>query len=187
MGGLRRTSQVHTPNPTGFLVGKGQEYRFFSEDLSLGVLEPRGPFAPLAACTATGCVRESFPEDTEQTVYVRHNSTCQSEIATCYTPLLTAAKGYADVQPGTEFGGGVSFVDATPDGKHVVVGTDTSLGAVEWSATAPATDRLRSLPAVPAGTSGSSSAIPARALSADGERVFWGIGRSLVCDRGRRR
>jgi WD40-like Beta Propeller Repeat len=135
------SSQVISPphaGATGVPTGEGVEYRFFSEDLSLGVVQPFGQvFTPLS------------PEATEATAYLRTvysngdvSSHCQSE---CFRPLVTAG----NTPPGTVFGGGSSeaseapgecrlvrcgarFVVATPDLSHVVLKV-RGLGVVEWT------------------------------------------------------
>jgi hypothetical protein len=139
-------------NPEG--PGNGEEYRFFSEDLSLGLPEAIGEFTSLKP--------DVFPPDSEGTPYVRHDLTCSSSPGTCYEPLVTgcpAAPAYcepllredADVPEGTTFGKsrgfaeeGVEFAGASPDLAHVVVKSQAALkpGAAgdalyEWSAGAP--------------------------------------------------
>ena len=189
----------------GVTTGRGAgEYFLFSEDLSRALVEPRDPvkpFFPLRACSATGCVPESFPEATEFTAYVRHDSTCVSEVASCYEPLLTGAAGYADVRPGAEFGDRNGFVGAAPDLNSVVVASAVGLtpGApqrkelYEWSAGAPAAARLQLVSVLPEsegggpviGTEdvelglGGANQLTAggwRPVSVDGSRVFWTLG-----------
>jgi hypothetical protein len=73
----------HTQS-TAVAVGIGQEYRFFSEDLSTSVVEPRGPFeADLlspAATQRTPLLRTVFPQ-ADPTAFC---------VSSCYRPLLTA-------------------------------------------------------------------------------------------------
>jgi hypothetical protein len=152
-------------SPFSGVRGAG-EYYLFSEDLSRSLAEPHDPFKPFSpptACTASGCVPESFPEATAFTAYVRHNSTCASEVSSCYEPLLTGAAGYADVPPGVEFGepfGSDShqeFVGAAPDLNSVVLASEKGLtpGApnqkelYEWSAGTPLTKRLQLVSVLP--------------------------------------
>lgn len=181
---------------------QGAEYRFFSEDLSRAVVEPVGPFSPLEACAATGCSSESFPAATERTPYLRHDLTCVSERASCYEPLLTAAEGYADVSTGAAFGGtdyrleAVRFLDGTPDARHILVSSPFQLTATpfqerpgafaiyEWSASAPARQRLAPVSVLPASEGGTlvsatlgsyeTAANYRHAISSDGSRVFFG-------------
>jgi hypothetical protein len=192
---------------TGLSVNEGLEYRFFSETLSLAVIQPFGAFSPLSA------------EASESTAYL-DDLACGSNIGmapfghgSCFQPLVTGKDGYANVPPGTVFGEpsrcppevecGPQFVDASSDGLHVIVGSDATLtapgapsgdiGIYEWSG--GHLSRVSVLPpgegALPASeaTLGSASAAVAvkgagvntrHAISNDGSRIFWtGPGRSL--------
>src|SRR6185312_7054882 len=80
-----------------------EDLRFFSEDLSLALAEPDGPF--------TSLVPEATPPDTERTLYLRHDDTCGAQPSACYLPLVTGAPGYADVPPGT-------VIDSDPGSAH---------------------------------------------------------------------
>jgi WD40-like Beta Propeller Repeat len=198
---------IATPHggPVGLATGRTGEYLSFSEDLSRSLVEPTEhfkPFSPLVACTATGCVPESFPKATEYTTYIRHDGTCASEVSSCYEPLLTGAPGYADVPSGVEFGEPYSnnthdeFLGASPDLNSVVLGSEVGLtpGApqheelYEWSAGAPATERLQLVSVLPESEGGGPA--PAtenvtlgsdddylgsgwRPVSSDGSRIFW--------------
>ena len=113
----------------------GDEYRFFSEDLSLGLPEEVGEYTSLKP--------DVFPPDSEDTAYIRHDLTCSTSPGTCYEPLVTSAPGYADVPEGTVFGPprgfndeGVEFAGASPDLMHVVVRSQAGLksGARRWCA-----------------------------------------------------
>ncbi len=102
-------------------IGQGGEYTLFSEDLSLGILQPLGNFMALS------------PEASEATAYLRTDylggnvsEHCQTS---CYRPLVTAA----NTSPGKVFGEekeglcehlacGPLFIDATPDLSHVILG-----------------------------------------------------------------
>lgn len=119
---------IESPNDAavGFLSGEPTEYRFFSTDLSVGLLAPRSE-APLS------------PEASEKTIYLRDN-----DLEAPYRPLVTSAPGYANVPSGTKFGGlaeGLRFEDATPDLSHVVLRAAVPLtsasashgGLYEWS------------------------------------------------------
>jgi hypothetical protein len=159
-----------------------KDYLAVSDDLSLSLMEPTGPFTSLAP--------EVFPLDTEITPYLRHNSTCQSEPATCFQPLVTGAEGYADVPPGTKFGAeafGVEFRGASGDLRHVVLQSTaqlTSLGGdlTEWSAGEPPAEELKPVSVV--GEPGNESAVGdaelgfqntvmRNAVSANGSMVVW--------------
>jgi hypothetical protein len=187
---------------TGASPGQGQDYRFFSEDLSLGVAEPigEGSFVSLAP--------EVFPPDTERTPYIRHNNTCSSTPETCFEPLLTSAAGYSDLpEEGTKFGGEqsssaapVRFDGASPDGRHVVVQSEIALskaGAAkalyEFTEDAPLSQRLQPVSVLPGGgvvegflgeNAQESVSLSARgAVSGDGSRVLWtGGGGSFLRD-----
>jgi hypothetical protein len=165
---------------TGLPIGQGTEYRFASADLSLGLMQPQGPVTQVA------------PEETERTPLIRHNSTCEAQPATCYTPLVNAA----NVPPGTKFdpypenvGAAVVARDATPDLSHVILQTEvlglTSIpgddgGVYEW-----AEGKLQLVNIFPESEGGKPSPASERpglgdggsdfrhALSNDGSRVIW--------------
>ncbi len=104
----------------------GSEYRFFSEDLSRGVLQQFGNFTPLA------------PEAVESTPYL-HTSYLNNDVgercespdlspSSCFQPLVTRG----DTQTGVAFGDvvngectffecGPHFVAGTPDLSHVIL------------------------------------------------------------------
>jgi hypothetical protein len=168
---------------TGGSGGKGNEYRFFSEDLSVAILQPFGAFD--AGLT---------PEASEQTALLHFNflngnpgERCEEHEpgALCYQPLVTGKAGHENVPPGTEFGNegrcpptlicGPEFVEATPDGKHVLLTLEPKpgqAGLYEWSSGA--------LQFVSAGELGNhNSANTRHALSADGSRVFVREGENL--------
>jgi hypothetical protein len=125
---------ISPPHETaaGVAIGYGEEYRFFSEDLSLGVDQPFGAFT-----------RSLSTEASEQTPFVHTdflNSNATDPCAdSCYRPVVSGAPGHADVPSGTKFGSdtgcngglyvicGPVFVGATPDLSHVMV---TSEGAL---------------------------------------------------------
>jgi hypothetical protein len=176
--------------------GGGPEYRFFSPDLSSGLIQPWGGFTSLAP--------ESFPPDSERTPYVRHDFTCASTPVTCFEPLLTGAPGYADVPQGTKFGGAgngfgpVVFVGSNENLTHVILATSVQLtstftgskeGLYEWSADRQASERLQLVSLLPANVKGEE--IPAgeatlgfrgdtrHAVSEDGSRIVWSGGDHL--------
>jgi hypothetical protein len=120
------SSQVIAPphvEATGPQIGRGEEYRLFSEDLSRGVVQQFRNFTPLSAEAS-----ESTPY--LHTDYLNGNVTehCQSS---CFTPLVTTA----NTREGTVFGGAVEgkclqficgpeFLAATPDLSHIVLSSD---------------------------------------------------------------
>jgi NHL repeat/WD40-like Beta Propeller Repeat len=195
--------------PTGVPVGSGFEYRFFSEDLEDAILQPLGAFDPAFA-------QEASPQATEQTPFLRAdfaapNAAEQCTTFSCYQPLVTAAPAGGDVPEGTVFGQETSsgracdesvpycgpyFLGASPDAEHVIFETAVPLTTTpvppeslyEWSAGAPASERLRLVSLLPANASG--EVLPASgpslgwsdgslktdrrdAISPDGERVVW--------------
>lgn len=178
----RRTSEgwsdedISPPHeaPLGQGVGDGKEYRMFSPDLSLALLEPWGSLTKLS------------PEATERTPYIR-------DATGGYLPLVTAA----NVPPGTKFGGNptetniaspLNVVDATPDLSHVLLRTeDVALtetpvtdALYEWSA-----GRLQLVSALPEDEGGEAAGFSnlylggedegdvAHAMSNDGTRTYW--------------
>ncbi len=166
------TADIATPHndgPTEIALGHSAEYKLFSSDLSLGLVEPDGatPLPPL-------------PAGSEKTMYLR-------EASGAYKALVTSA----NVPPGTEFGGneeeggGVGFVSASPDLSHVVVDSNVALegGApggelYEWSG-----GRLRLASVLPGGEPGANGSsggpvlgtgrVVRHAISNDGSRIVW--------------
>jgi DNA-binding beta-propeller fold protein YncE len=135
---------------TSTSLGYGPEYRSFSEDLSLAAVQPFGPFDQALSAEAS-----------EQTALLRRtylNGNVEEPCASsCYQPLVTGTLGFANVLPGTVFGGGQTpgtsgyecytgcgpqFIGATPDMSHVVLSSlapltassSVSNGLYEWSA-----------------------------------------------------
>lgn len=183
------THDIDTPHneSSSVSIGYGLEYRAFSSDLSLGLVEPQGPFMSLS------------PEDSERTVYIRHDETCGSAPTTCYQPLVTGAHGYADVPAGTQFGGSavlkgeVEFVGATPNFTYSILHSKVGLtstpgdtgGLYEWSEGA-----LRIVSVLPPSEGGSPVTSPIdawlgrnyvgsdarHAVSENGTRVVWSYG-----------
>jgi hypothetical protein len=174
---------------TGQPVGGGEEYRFFSEDLSLGVVQPFGAFTPSLSTEAS-----------EQTAFLRsdyfHGHAGEACVESCYRPLVTGAPGHENVPEGTAFGEegkcppksgcGPQFQGATPDLSHVVLNSNVPLSATavkgslyEWSG-----GQLALLSVLPASEGG--AAVPAtfggsvdldkdarHAISNDGSLIVW--------------
>jgi hypothetical protein len=166
------SEDINTPHKQ--LEGGETEYTFFSADLSLALVEPYSD-TPLS------------PEATEATPYVRDNG------SKGYVPLVTAN----NVQPGTKFGlfkssEGVQAVAATPDLSHVLVRSPFALTAnainaggvgniYEWSG-----GRLQLVNVLPDGTASTGASLgeltgydTRHALSSDGSRVFFAVGRHI--------
>jgi len=159
-------------------LGHGAEYKFFSSDLSRGLVHPRG--ATLLS-----------PQASERTPYLRENIE-----PGFYVPLVTGKEGFANVPPGTEFGGdpGETFgliwpQGATSDLDHVVlsscagelgcVSLGSGPGLYRWSA-----GQLHPVSVLPAGEGGetvlgvlgSDVGSIRHAISEDGSRIFWATG-----------
>jgi hypothetical protein len=152
-------------------VEAGQEYRFFNEDLTEGILQPFGAFQP---CTNASGVEQPClsKEASEQTAFMRN------DLSGAYTPLVTGEAPYADdtASPFQPFGQSSAFLGeacppekfcgpffdgATADASHVVfhsagheqlteeaVGPDG--GLYEWSAGEPAAQQLQLVSVLPA-------------------------------------
>jgi hypothetical protein len=190
-GGGWVSKDIAPPREKATGATEGGEYRFFSPDLSLGVLQPNGPFA-----------LQVSPEASEQTAYLRSDFPPADPAAfcaaSCYRPLVTGAEGFANVPPGTHFGerGGPEFVGATPDLSHVVLYSTVALtetpgdhgGLYEWTAAKPPAQQLQLLSILPGGTPapaasgpalgghGQSTSIVRNAVSTDGSRAIWSEG-----------
>ena len=162
----------------GLTTGDLAEYRLFSPDLSVALVEPRGS-TPLSASTS------------ERTPYLRRQSLCEmaATASECFLPLLSQA----DVAPGVRFGGPsqehfgpVRFDAASPDLQHVVLESnvpllkgDTGRGLYEWSA-----GSLKLVSVLPGGAQAGCAQLGYEAgpngpgsargvISEDGTVVFW--------------
>jgi hypothetical protein len=187
---------------TGASEGIGEDYRYFSTDLSTALVQPAGAFTALS------------PEASEQTVYSRADfpageatalcPTAEQKSAgvSCFTPLVTGKPGVANVPLGTVFGElgntggevgpcpsisatcGPQFAGATPDAKHVIISTSVvpvdltttpapGGGLYEW--TGGALTLVSVLPEAEGATPAITPILAAarNAVSADGSRVFW--------------
>ncbi|HEY5195189.1 MAG TPA: hypothetical protein VIJ39_15145 [Solirubrobacteraceae bacterium] len=179
---------------TGLGIGNGDEYRFFSEDLALGVVQPFGGFLALS------------PEASESTAYLHsdyldgevsdHCESSYQSASSCFQPLVSAA----NVPAGTHFGEteedecdhircGPQFVGASPDAEHVVLSspaqlTETSTegqnALYEWNAGSLALVSI--LPAGEINEAGGSVAYEVvlgqdqaarHAISNDGSHIVW--------------
>ncbi len=209
-GGGWRSRDMALPHETFVRpsIGEGFEYRFFSEDLSLAVVQPFGSFVASIA-----------PQASEQTPLLASdylngdvNDWCASG---CYRPLVTRANDTAEpfepfgeegLCPAAQVVCGPEFLTGTPDLAHVVLRSRFSLtstpaptgGLYEWGG-----GRLALVSVLPEGEGAGAASLPilgqggeqgARfAISNDGSRVFWGasghlyvrdlaLGRSLRLD-----
>lgn len=167
---------------SGILLGDVSEYKLFSEDLSLGVVEPKGD-TPLSE------------ETSEQTPYLRHDTTCDASPASCYQPLVTAG----NVPAGTKFGGApgaelghVHVAGASPDLSHVVLSSAvplTEAPAEEWALYEWDGGRLLPVSVLPASEGGAvvqaelggtgSESNARGAVSEDGSKIVWRHGSHL--------
>jgi DNA-binding beta-propeller fold protein YncE len=189
-GGGWSSQDIATPHKTavGPAVGAGEEYRFFSVDLSLGLVEPFGEGdTPLStrASERTGYVRDDAPLEPgagEQALYGDAGAEApEGSNGVGYLPLITPANVPLGTKFGESFPGGVAFKGATPDLSHVVVQSVAALtskpvegGLYEWSGGRPALVSV--LPgagdtAVSGQFGGGRSA--GSAISADGARIIW--------------
>jgi hypothetical protein len=169
-GGGWSSLDIATPHAvaTGPSVGNGQEYRFFSPDLAVGLVEPLGS-GPDGE-EAEGAVPLS-PGASEKTLYLRADDPealspegseaapyGEAEAEGGYKALVTSKVGYADVQEGAKFGGHIEFLDATDDLSHVVfvsrgvpltVGAEGGRGLYEWSAGKAPSEELKLVSVLP--------------------------------------
>ena len=177
-GGGWSSLDISTPHEavSGGAIYGSSEYRVFSPDLSVGLVQPEGD-TPLSALAS------------ERTPYLR-------EADGAYVPLVTAA----NVPPGTKFGqlaegggplpGDAKFVGAAPDLRHVIVRSRQPLTAgiavspvgnenlFEWFG-----GSLRLVSVLPNGEAASEEGAGAElgyrgfdvrgAVSEDGSRVVW--------------
>jgi len=176
-GGNWGLKDITPPNTaaTPFPNNRGREFRLFSADLSSALLEPRGsaPLSPIAS---------------ERTPYLRHNAEPPS-----FIPLVTGKEGFANVPPGTEFGGDpaspigkVHFRGGNADLSRVVLESAVPLAAgaainslYEWTAGQSPAEQLQPVSIKPEGGAGVTAQLGSggtsahNAISEDGSRVFW--------------
>ena len=108
------SQQIVTPRTKGegFIPGEAPEYRAFSPDLSVGLVQPdnQSLVEPLEAPPLA-------PGASEKTMYLRDSASGG------YLPLMTPASDTA----GTQFGQKLEFVDATADMSGVVFSSQVPL------------------------------------------------------------
>jgi DNA-binding beta-propeller fold protein YncE len=144
-GWVSRDISLPHRSVTGIELGHGSEYVAFSEDLSLALVQPRGPFDPSLS-----------PEASEQTPYLRmlfeNGNVDEPCVESCFRPLVTGKPGYANVPAGTPFGEeeacndhsdavcGPEFWDATPDLSRILLTSEKvplvaggGSGEYEWT------------------------------------------------------
>ena len=200
-GGGWSSWDIATPYdvPTGAEVGGGQEYRWFSSDLSVGLVEPFGPGVPLSprASERTIYLRDDqplLPGVGEQMVYDEaEQEAARPEHEAGYMPLVT------DCPPeGEKCGKSIEFVGATDDASHIVIrsrtvpltadtpsGNPISAGGLyEWTSGEPLGEQLQLVSVLPEGDPAGEQASRAdlgntngnnarNAISSNGSRVTW--------------
>ena len=160
------SQDIATPSSKakGLAPGNAPEYQFFSSDLSQGLAEPFSPSGRAEPPLVPGVG--------EATVYLRDSA----------SGAFSALVSQADTAAGTQFGGKVHFLTATPDLARVVIastipltGAGSAAGLYEW-----ADGQLRFVSVLPDGVTPSSPAelgffgrVLAHAVSDDGSRVIW--------------
>ncbi len=163
------SKEITTPHSKGEGVTTEEptEYRFFSPNLSLSVVEPQFLNEPFENPPLTAEARE-------KTIYLR------TAEGGGFQPLVTAANDAT----GTPIGGKLAFQGATANASHVVFRSEVPLvegaagtGLYEWEAGAP----LKLLSVLP-GSEHTPASEPALgyhgfdvrgAISQDGSRFFW--------------
>jgi hypothetical protein len=117
---------------TGASVGEGQEYRLFSNDLTLAAVQPFGALVP------------GLSTEASEPTAMLHVLGASCAPGSCYRPLVTSKAGFADVPAGTVFGTecssvycGPLVIAGTPDLSHLVLTSpalDSSAGdyPFEW-------------------------------------------------------
>jgi len=171
-GSSWNVSDLVPPHTEAGGLGFGPEFKMFSTDLGHALLEPRDD-TPLSS------------EASERGPYLRTNTE-----PPVYRPLVTTKEPFANVAPGTVFGGEatgernpVSISGADPSLTHVVISSKVALvpGAATrslylWSD--GAIEPVSELPGggVVTGQLGSGALSVRNAVSEDGSRVFWALG-----------
>jgi hypothetical protein len=173
-----RSSDITPPNEhvVPIAIGRQGEYQLFDQNLSRSLLTPRSGMLLSEAAS-------------ERTPYLRENTDPPS-----YIPLLTGKEGFADVAPGTQFGGD----ESSPVGPVRVSGASRDLRTIALDSAVPllsgapsrgeytwSNGQLRPLSVLP-GSEGGEFVGPAvigsgegsmrNAISPDGSRIVWSRG-----------
>jgi len=192
-----RSDELGVPREKGegLETGEPADYRFFSEDLALNLLQPPlgkvepredPPLAPGASekTLYAGADPSIAPSAPEQGLYdeARANS---GFLAPGYLPLVTPLDITAEAKPGEKmkFGGDLNFVDATPDMDDVLFESEVPLlsgetqGLYEWQAGGS----LQLVSVLPDGSPAIAPSLGQEdtdvrgALSSDGSRIVFGV------------
>jgi hypothetical protein len=154
----------------GLVPLSGQEYYFYSRDLSKAILQPFGPLTQLA------------PGVSQSTAYIRTDYLNDNRGELCHTGCYLPLVNDGNVPPGTQYGEeetepcntrsncGPSVWDVTPDLSHVLISSPAALttgskgGLYEWAA--------GKLTFVGEGGPASAGSLFRHAISDDGSRIF---------------
>jgi hypothetical protein len=200
-GGGWSSRVIATPHQVsaGVVLDQGDEYRFFSSDLSIGFVEPKGSGFTGEDSEGAATLSEAATENA-LTVYLRSDAPLSPEVSAQgaydeasaeggYKPLVTSKAGYANVPLGTAFGGELHFQGASPDGSHAVFSsgvpltektpdgkhTNEGYGLYEW-----ASGRLQLISVLPNGAPARGASLGSGeddnvrgAISGDGSRIVW--------------
>ena len=168
--------------------GHGNEYRFFSTDLSKALV------AQIDSSQSPGEPPPLSSEASELTPYLRDDEECAPAPSACYEPLVSPFSDTAS--PPVAFGKQINVVAATPDLNHVLLSSTVALtseatapGAnlYEWSAGKPPDQQLQLVNVAPGGSTPVAEAsvgsydghLARHAISEDGTRVFFTAGPHL--------
>ncbi|HTZ63712.1 MAG TPA: hypothetical protein VMB51_06370 [Solirubrobacteraceae bacterium] len=195
------SEDVATPHGKGEGIAPGNpdEYRFFSEDLALGLVEPSleavepleaPPLAP-GASEKTLYVRDDpaiSPEPGEAKAYAAAQAN-SGFLAPGFAPLVTPSEVTAETEGGerSRFGSKLGFVGATPDLAHVIfeAGVPLLAGSASGLYEAETGGGFQLVSVLPDGTAAGNAELRDEpqlgyentnvrgAVSADGSRVFF--------------
>jgi DNA-binding beta-propeller fold protein YncE len=191
------SKDISTPSftATGVIVGEPPEYRIFSPNLSLSIVEPnpgiigsghlqKPPLAPAETKQKTLYLRADSPLAPEASGAASFEKALDNGTASGnagYLALVNDANAngtFASPEFGGGFTEGLEFKGATPDLSHVVFSSGSdSRGLYEW---AGASQPLRPVSVLPGGGSEPGAALGLfaerdtnHAISSDGSRVIW--------------
>jgi hypothetical protein len=184
------SQDIATPHEvnTGIAFGGGQEYKWFSPDLALGLVEPFGSGRTGEKTEGAAPLSEAA---SEKTLYLRADTPLMSlsrgalyleaKSEGGYLPLVTGCpqaeecnakvQSRADVLPGTKFGGEIKFLSATPNLDHVVfesliplIAKATGRELYEWTGGVSPKEQLRIVSILPTGAHYNGEEAPDAAL-----------------------